>query len=156
MTKVFKRQRAGISLIETLVAFLVLSLAGGAIIVLTIQVLATNNYAKLRNRATVIAEQSVEQVRNYYQVNRYSNLAGKGNATGNCYADGGLATALSACTPATYNYCSPLACSTVETFFRRQVRIINEGTRVKATIIIWWLERGVQKDVTIDAYFYNY
>ncbi len=150
-----KKLNSGISLIETMIALLVLSMAGAVIILLTIQILAANNNAKLRNRAAVLAEQSIEQVRDYYQNNKYASLAGNGSLAGRCYRDGTLVGEIP-CTPTGYLSCYPTSCVAVETFFRRQVKLVNEGSRVKATVVIWWLDKGDQRDVTLETYFYNY
>ena len=69
------RSRRGVSLIEIMVALMILAVVGALIITLTLQILAATNSAKLRNKASSYAQQGLEQVRGYYQANGWASLA---------------------------------------------------------------------------------
>ena len=94
----WKRQ-AGMSLVEAIVALLILAVMGSSITLLLVQISSANNTAKLRNQASSYVDQALEKVRSFDQKNGWVNLSLKGSSSGICYVDGTLVS-VGSCIPA--------------------------------------------------------
>ncbi len=142
-------RRKGITLIETMVAFLILSLTGTAIVTLTLQVFTVTNSAKLRNQAVAFTERGLELTRNYYQAYGWVELSLKGSPA-TCYdANGSWAN-------------SPCADDCHDTlvsgsaYHHGYIKLITTGPRVEVKSGVSWLDRGVCKNLSLVTYYYNY
>lgn len=146
-------RNAGLSLIETVVALLVLSVMGIAIVGLTVQINAATTSSALRNQASSYAEQALEQARGYYQVNRFQSTFAKVCSTG-CYADGllsscgGASSCVSSCTTGSVISGTP---------FRRSIQVTQvSSAQIRVTSKVSWTDRSQCQTITLDTYFYNY
>ncbi len=145
---------AGISLIETVIALLILSVIGVAIVGLTIQIGAASTSASLRSQAASYAEQALEQARGYYQANRFQSTLAKVCA-GGCYADGYL----SSCGAAAASCVS--SCTTgyaiAATPFYRSVQVSQvSSAQIRVSAKVAWMDRSKCQTIALDTYFYNY
>lgn len=135
------RIRRGITIIETMIALFILALMGGAIISLTLQILAANNSAKLKNQKVALVQQLLEQVRGFYQSSSWLGLSQKGSGGGICYSD---------VTSWTNGAC--ISCPTIG----QSVQIKNNGSQVTATATVTWSDRGNCLQTSETTYYYNY
>ena len=143
----------GTSLVEALVALLIMAVTGAAVVLLLAQIASLNNSAKLRSQATSYAQQGLEQVRSFSQSNGWAILAGKGPSR--CYTDGTLVlttTCIVSCGDGGGIEINPLASVT------RSVKIVtNQGLgQVAVTSTICWLEKGIWNKTESLTYYYNY
>src|SRR3989344_7454707 len=85
--------KSGFSLIETIVAFMLLSIMGGAAAFILVQVQSVTNSAALKSQANAVAMAGLEQVRDYYQKNLWLAVSEKDN-TGikTCYKNANFDT----------------------------------------------------------------
>lgn len=142
--------RDGLSLVETVIALLILTFVSTAILLLTIQILSLTNLAKQKNKATTYAEQILEQVRDY------EVTSGFGSLKMGCYTDvvtnnwgqTPFATCLPDCSNANL-FISP------ENKFYRYVTVTPSGTGVKVSAVVAWKDKNTCKNTIIDTYYYN-
>lgn len=141
----------GINLVETMVALMILSIIGGAVILLTLQVLSLNNSARLRSRATFYAEGSLEQARGYTQTNGWQALSNLASPGGSCYIDA------AAWTSGTCDDACSLPANIAGTIFYRYIRLTKVGgSQVKVATLVSWREKGVCQKVQVDTAFFSY
>jgi type II secretory pathway pseudopilin PulG len=151
----------GFSLIESLIAFMLLGVIGGAVVYILAQVVSVTKAADLKAQGASYANQGTEAVRDYYQVNRWLALSGRdpngGSAT--CYNNTSLSDPSSPC-KADYTACTgSLACESLTGGFYRQISVLTEiGTpsKVTVTVNVYWLEKGKKQSTKVDAVFFNY
>lgn len=150
------RRKSGISLIETLIALLILALMGAAITAISLQVTAVNNAAKLQNQATIYAEEALEQARAYRQANGWVALAEKGTPAG-CYYYTGTVFNSTSCISDPIN-CTGSMGQLVpgSTVHYRAVRFSTSGDRVTSESTVIWREKSACRKVTASTYFFNY
>lgn len=153
------RLNLGTSIVEAMVALMVLAIVSSAVVLLTLSVLALNNSAKLKNQATAYAEQALEQVRGYYKTNGWSSLAQKGSGGGRCYVD--IASWLQPPNnPACDTSCTNNDLLVTGGIFYRYVFVTTTSSQVKVTAVVSWLDHGIctgaSKSTVVDTYFYNY
>lgn len=141
------------TLIETILALLVLAAVTSAVILLLTQIMALTTSARLRNTATAMAEQNLEKIRSFYQVNFWMNLANKGSSGGTCYID--TAGILNLDTGATcVTDCSSLGSNG----FRQNVKLTTDSglSRVQVDSSVWWQDKGACQHLTSTTYYFNY
>lgn len=68
----------GFSLVEAMVALMILSFISGAVVLMTLQVISVTNSSRLKNQATSFAEEILEQVHSYQLSNGWALLSTKG------------------------------------------------------------------------------
>lgn len=129
-------------MIETLIALLVLSVMGGAVVYILAQTTALNNQAKLRNQAQLLAEAAIEEVRNYYQVNYWLALKSKATTTTPpiCYSDGTLGS-ITSCTVDS-NTSNVAVANYPDGTFKRRVKLQIVGNGVAAIAEIIWKDKS--------------
>ncbi len=117
---------------------------------------AGNQAARLRNQAAMYAEQSLEQVRNFYQTNNNSwvTLSGKSSSPSSCgcYTDGTLTTT------AGCELCDPSACPLppADVIHQKFVKVTTSGNQVKIFSIVRWREKGSCQKTVASTYYYDY
>lgn len=121
-----------------MIALFILSLMGGAIISLTLQILAVNNSAKLRTQKVFLAQQLLEQVRNFYQSNNWFTLSQKSG----CWSDGNLNSGVT---------CG-LACPAAG----QELKVVNNPPQVTITALVTWQDRDQCRQISETTYYYNY
>lgn len=148
------------SLVETMVALLILAVAGAAVIALTLQILAVGNTAKLRGQGVAYAEEALEQARSFYQVNKWARLSEKRSYS---YADGSFSALSTGCPAPCPSYCAapcPSGAVTGDqiaaTTLYRCVQVSGAGSQVQVRAVVNWLDRGVCRGTEANTYFYNY
>lgn len=148
-------RNSGFSLVETLVAVAILGVMGTAVITITLQILAANNTARLKNQGISYAEEALEQARNYYQANGYSGLT---LLSGTNFRDGNFTSLATSCSPSTCAASnSPTGNLISGTQFYRCVIIqFPVANQAKVQSITNWLDRGRCQQTEIDTYFANY
>lgn len=146
--------RAGISLIETVIALLILSVMGVAIVGVTLQIMGASNAAFLRNQATVTGEAGLEQARGYYQTNLFQSLLGKASC-GTCYADGNLGTCNVTCITPT-GTCGSQGSQVGTSGIYRSVSVTGSGSQATVTSNVAWTDRGTCQKATFSTDFYSY
>lgn len=154
----------GTSLVETMVAFLILSAIGVAVIRLTIQILALNTTAKLNNQGTSYAEEAVEQGRNFYQTSGYPALAALAPVSPAYYSDGTFSPGKIIIVPP--GRCNITDCPQLNTttgvqigttgFFRCVILNPPSSGTMKTQVVVSWLDRSVCKQTELDTYFSRY
>lgn len=145
----------GMSLIETMIALLVLSVIGTAVGAIITQAAAANNTARMRHQAIASSEEGLEQTRNFYQINGWIGLAGKGNSTGICYGNGQLITTTGCILPPPdTSGCG--ADGAVLGNHRRSVKIITSGNQVKVSSVVSWQDKQQCSKTVAETYFFNY
>jgi len=149
-------------MIETMVALTILVIIGTAIISLTLTVIASNTSAKLRNQGLGLAEEGLEQTRNYFQTNGFQTLNNQAN--NKCYPDGTtfVSTAQITCpspdpalTPLTPPNCRP-GTVTGNSVFSRAVWLIQSGGAIKARSLVFWTDRGACRYTEVGTFFYPF
>lgn len=135
--------KKGITIIETMIALFILALMGGAIISLTLQILAANNSAKLKNQKVALVQKLLEEVRGFYQNNSWLILSQKGTTSGNCYGDINLLNS------GTTTACG-LGCA------GQEIKIETNLSQVKVTANVTWSDRGQCRQTSETTYYYNY
>lgn len=159
----------GFSLIETLIAFMLVAVMGGAVVYILSQVVSINKSADSKAQATFYASQGLEEVRNYYQRELWLSLAGRDPVTADtnytCYkvtniegVIGFLGTATD-CGP--FDTVNPtLKNENVNggSFFYRQlgIRTTLASGKVEAFAIVRWVEKGKVNIAKVDTVFFNY
>jgi len=134
------KNKQGISLIETVVALMILGVIGGALMGLTIQITSATNSAKAKSQAAIYAQEAIEQVKDV------KNQSWANVGSGGCFADGTLVS---------FGNCS--AGSPISGMpFNRYVRITVSGMQAKVQSVVLWKEKGVQKSVEVDTFLYQY
>jgi Tfp pilus assembly protein PilV len=132
--------RRGISLIEVVVALFILGIIGGALVAISLQVASATNSAKLKNEAAAYAQEGIEQARNV-------KSQGWANLSPGCYSDGSFVSA-GDCVNGTAIGTTP---------FKRYVNVTAPtASSFKIASVVRWKEKGTQKNVEIDTYFYQY
>ena len=134
------RIKSGITIIETMIALFILALMGGAIISLTLQILAANNSAKIKNQKVALVQQLLEQVRGFYQNNSWLTLSQKNSA--GCYVD------------ATWASGSCVSCST--NTIGQSILVTTNASQVTVTATVTWSDRGQCRQTSETTYYYNY
>lgn len=147
--------KKGTSLIETMVALMILAAISTAIISLTLQILAINYSAKLKNQATNYVEKNLETVRNFYQNSGgYPALYDKASNAGTYYSP--LDTTLN--TNSASNDISD--CTTgilISSPFRGYIKITRAATDlIQVDSVILWSDRGNCRNTTSTTYFSSY
>lgn len=140
----------GFSMIETMVAMMILVIIGTAIMSLVLMAISANNSAKWRNQGIGLAEEGVEQVRAYFQANGFAKLNSMANSK--CYTDGNLTT-LVTCPTGGDCATGQVAANAV---FYRYVALTQPSGAVKAQTIVSWKDRGVCRSTEVGEYFYSY
>jgi type II secretory pathway pseudopilin PulG len=155
------RSTLGFSLIESLIAFMLLGVIGGAVVYILAQVVSVTRSADLKGQATSYANQGIEAVRDYYQINRWLSLAGRdvngGSAT--CYNTVGLVDPPPPCKTDYAGCSSSTACESLTGGFYRQFSVLTDLTapsKVTVTVNVYWSEKGKKQSTKVDAAFYNY
>lgn len=144
-----KGQNRAASLVETLVALLILSVMGAAIVAITLAVISVNNSAKHRNQAAALAEENLELVRSYYQSSDWESLDSRASGGGSCYTNVTTWTAGSGC----LTNCS--LTNIPGTIFYRYARLISSGGSVKVESSVTWTERGKCNKIQVDTAFFD-
>ncbi|MBI4099758.1 prepilin-type N-terminal cleavage/methylation domain-containing protein [Candidatus Microgenomates bacterium] len=145
------RPNAGVSLVEAMVALMILAIVSAAVIMMTLQVLALNTSAKLKNQSTTYAEQMIEQVRDYYANSGWGGLAAVARPGGQCYLN------VPSWQAAVNNPCTPCVDGAITgTNFYRFVTLTSSSNSVMVAAKVCWLERGQTKTTEVDTYFYNF
>ncbi|MBI3887450.1 prepilin-type N-terminal cleavage/methylation domain-containing protein [Candidatus Microgenomates bacterium] len=145
-----KLHKKGMSLIESMLALMVLAVVVTTVTTLIVQIDALSNSTRMRTTAVLLAQDSLEQVRGYYQTNGWNallNKSGNGSVTG-CYTDGTLATIPATCATQTDILTSP--------GYKRIVKLVLNGNQISAQIYIYWNDHNVSKSVESDSSFYSY
>lgn len=147
------RNDAGLSLVETVIALLILTFVSTAVVLLTVQILSLTNSAKMKNQATTYAEQVLEQVRDFEVTYGWGGLAAKG--PNGCYTD---VVSWTAASGSCVTDCSNpnLVVSSSDTRFFRYVTITAPAAgAIKVSAVVTWKDKGVCRNTTIDTYFYQ-
>lgn len=144
--------KQGFTLIETLMALMLLGIVGAAIVGLTLQTFSLGNITRLRSQGTSYAEEAVEQVRDYSQSYGWKALSNKGSLAGKCYSDGQLGTLLGNClVDCTVNQVSG------STTHWRVVKVATDNTsKVTVTAMVAWKEKDICRPNTLTTNIYNY
>lgn len=158
----------GFSLIETLIAFMLVGIMGGAVVYLLAQVVSVTRSADLKGQATSFANQGIEAVRDYYQTNQWLTLAGKDTITTDsnftCYKSIDFSGAALLGT-STEPVCGAFDSTKSETIngsgggvFYRQVGVRTTPASAKAevSVVVYFFDKGQQKNVKVGSIFYNY
>lgn len=139
--------KAGISIVETMIALLILGTIGGALLALNAQIQSASNSANFRSKAEVQAQKMLEQVRDQ------KNLGGGTAALKQgCWADGTFGPT-SICN--TIN--GGTALPSVGPKFWGYVKVTNSGggsAYVQSVVI--WLQKGKRYSTEVDSYLYDY
>lgn len=143
--------RAGVSIVETVVAILILATIGGAITLLTVQVTEVNNCARLRNEAVKYAEEGLEEVRDFKTNNSWTLMQNKIG----CFPDGNLAArGPTNCTG--YAPGPPINGPGTSGFNRFvQLQTINSA-EIGATSTVSLSAKCTPRSVEVRSYFYDY
>lgn len=149
----------GFSLVETMVAMAILLIIGTAIVSLLLTMISANNSAKLRNQGIGLAEEGVEQIRSFFQINGFAVLNGLAN--NKCYSEGTVPTPLGSCPsdPALGNLQPPNCLSgavTSNSSFYRSIWLTQPGGAVKVRSVVTWTDRNTCRYTEVDTYFYSY
>lgn len=139
----------GFSMIETLVAMMILVIISSAIVAMILALVSANTSAKLRNQAVGYAEEGIEQVRNYFQANGWQSL--NNQASNKCYTDGTLASQV-ACPASADCVTGPIPSSV----FFRYVWLTQGASQVKVQSIVSWRDRSVCLNSEVDTIFFSY
>lgn len=144
-----KRNSVGSSLIEAMIAMLILAIMGTAIITFTIQIMSLNTSARLKNQGTITAEQSIERARNVFQQQKFSYF--KNNHTAGNYSSGDLTFQIS--------NCSPLDCQNNppgDPYFSCVILSYPSSDQARVQSVVYWWDKGVCRGTEVDTYFTNY
>lgn len=134
------KNRQGISLIETVVALMILGVIGGALMGLTLQITSATNSAKAKGQAAIYAQEAIEQAKDTKNQDFSKLITG-------CYTDGNL-TPGGDCVSGT---------SITGTQFTRYVKVTASETQTKVQAVVKWSEKGtLNRSVEVDTYFYQY
>ncbi len=156
-----KRTSRGTSLVEAMIAMMILAAMGTAIITVTLQVVALNASARLKNQGTAYAEQTLEVVRSNFQ-NPAKGYVWLSGSAAKSYTDGSLVTVYSP--PATT--CAPADCAGAtipwtdigSSAYNRCVVINtpNVNRQIKVQSFIAWPDGGKCRYTEADTFFTNY
>lgn len=160
----------GFSLIETLIAFMLVGIMGGAVVYILAQVTSITKSADLRGQGTILANQGIEAARDYYQKNFWLALAGTDTNTGDafftCYktVDFSGATFIAPAVPSGSPVCGTFDISKSEvitgsaaTFYRQiGVRTTLASAKVEVSAVVYWTEKNRTVFSKVDSVFYNY
>lgn len=161
--------QGGFSLVETLIAFMLLAVMGGAVVYILAQVTSLTKSADLKGQGTFFANQGIEAVRDYYQKNQWLALAGTDNSTDiffTCYKTTDF-TGISFTAPAVASglpVCGAFDITKSETIigsaatFYRQigVRTTTASGKVEVSVVVYWTEKSRTVYSKVDSVFYNY
>ncbi len=152
------RKTFGFSLIETLVAFMLVAIMGGAVVYILAQVVSVTKSAEQKSRATSYANQGVEAVRDYYQTNLWLSLSGRdASIHPTCYKSVSLVDAAVATCKFVFDSVNPtLYYESLAGGFYRQISVLTVSPKVTVVTYVFWLEKGIAKMVKVEAAFYNY
>lgn len=143
-----KHSRSGISIIETVVALLILAAIGGALMALNVQIQSVANSAKFKNVAEVQAQKMIELARNKKNVGGVSAL-GVG-----CFKEDldSVLASVETCD------CEDLAVRSVdlEKGFKTCVRISGTGAGRQIQAYVFWTEKSKERKTEVDTYLYDY
>lgn len=144
--------KKGTSLIETMVALMILAAISTAIISLTLQILAINYSAKLKNQATNRAEQNLETVRNFYQ------NSGGYPALSQIADDSCRKPDLSGSSPCDISDCTATGATQIETtpFFAFTKIYTPLSSLIRVDSVVLWSDRGNCRNTTSTTYFSTY
>ncbi len=145
-------KKGGFSLIETMVAMAILASISVAIVSLVLSVLSLSSFAKLKNQAIGLSEEGVEQVRNYFQNNGFSQLNSLSN--NKCYSDGTLQIPINPCPIDPPNCLQGVVTS--NPLFNRSLFLSQSSGSVKVRSIVTWIDRGACRYSELDTYFFSY
>lgn len=159
-----KKSRSGATLIETMVALVILGVIGVTLVRLMVTVESANNSARTRNQAINLSEQALEQVRGLVQTPGFgwgglNTLAG-GLAFGTyspctAYANGLL------------NSCAGNSCQVKDSSgvphagtstnnMCQSVIVFRDISGVGVRSLVGWTEKGQNLYTEADTNFYNY
>lgn len=144
-----RRVRKGVSIIETVIAVLILATIGGALMAVVVQVTSATNCARLRNQAAKYAEEALEQARDFKQNSPWTVFDAKKSPP--CWADGQLSTPAPGCSRG-----SGAAIAGATPGFTRFVELtqVSGGMRVRS--VVSWTARCSSKDVEADTFLFQY
>lgn len=155
-----KKLQSGVGLIEAMVAMMILTVVTTSVIYMVLSVLALTYSSRLKTQATGYSEQSIEQVREFFQTNGWVALSNKGKNGPLCYKS--VWTEFQPATTCVSDAVDP-ACNISDlaitgTNFYRYFLVETIGNRsVKVTSVVTWKERDVCKPATkLETYFFNY
>lgn len=156
----------GFTLIEVIIALFIITIGAGAAFVLLQRTLAFSSKASFQLRASYLAQEGVELVRNIRDSNFLNIHKGAG---GNW--DDGLTSCSSGC-EADYNDSALGAYqdrflkqgssfytydSGVDTAFKRKITVISVSpNRIDVTVEVSWSERGRSDFITASTQLYNW
>lgn len=145
---------SGFSLIEAMVALMILSVVSGAVVLMTLQILSLTYSSRLKNQSTTYAEEMIEKVRDAYQSYGYAAVSTRSSPSGTCYSsvDGNPMSWSSVACPATD--CSGAQISA--TNFYRYVNLKLVSSSVNVSSVVTWFDKVSCKREQVDTYFYNY
>ncbi len=156
------RSTRGMTLIEAILALMILAIVATAIVGLLTQIMSLTNSARLRNMATGFVEQNLERVRGYYQTNLWVGLASKANSGAcGCWSSGdlGSATCLAGadCLSSAISLC-PAAGSPVSGApgMIQNVILTVTGPQIKVESFAAWQDKQLCEKVSSVTYYYNY
>ena len=144
--------KRGFSLIETMVAMTILATISVAIVSLVLSVISLSNFAKLKNQAIGLSEEGIEQARNYFQNNGFSQLNSLAN--NKCYSDGTFQTQINPCPNDPPNCLQGVVTS--NPLFYRSLFLSQSSGSVKVRSIVTWTDRGACRYTEVDTYFFSY
>ncbi|MCL5432083.1 MAG: type II secretion system GspH family protein [Patescibacteria group bacterium] len=144
-----------------MVAIMILAIITAAVISLMLAVISLNGSAKLKNQSVAAAQQAMEQLRNYYQVNGFQTLYNKANNKCYYFADDGLTlTVLGGGCPISSPQ-SPACVSgqpvTGNLTLSRYIKLtINSGAVLAQVFVNWPDVGGICRVQELDSSFYSY
>lgn len=161
--------KRGFSLVETLIAFMLVAVMGGAVVYILTQVVSVNKSADSKSQATFYANQGLEAVRNYYQQKLWLSLAGRDpiatDTNFTCYKvaniDGVVGFLGTAADCGVFDTTNPTAKNenlNGSNFFYRQmgVRTTSASGKVEVFSVVHWVEKGKVNMAKVDTVFFNY
>lgn len=150
----------GFTIIETLVALIILTIALGPALFLTISALNTSNAIKNNLIAANLAQEGVEVVRSIRDTNWFLGRSFDTNLSAGTYRiqwDSDTPLSLSSnpvlkLNDGIYNYSSG-----ENTIFKRTITITKPAqTNIKIKSEVTWNERGRDKSAQVESYLYNW
>lgn len=139
--------RNGISLVEAVIALMILGIIGAALTGLMLRITAATNSAKFKSEATNYAQQAIEQAKDAKNQNWANLVSG-------CYTDGTMGTSIGG-GDLTHDPC--MSGSQIGTTpYRRLVFVTINSSQAKVQSVVKWREKNIAKSVEIDTFFYQY
>lgn len=151
----------GMTLIETMIALMLMSVFSVAIVTMIVQVLSNSASAQLQNQAIALAEKNLEQVRTFYQSNGYVILAKVNDACpSGCFLDGNLTCASvgTSCIDGTASSCSSGRVIRTDPYVSQSIKVSVDDISNRVAVDSWiaWTEKGTCRTNKVSTNFYNY